>query len=474
VIKIEVIKVFFGENKNMKSLSSGAGIYVIAIISGISGILFGYDTGVISGAILYIEGQFNLNSFMRELVVSAVLIGAIIGAFMGGTLADRYGRKKMIIVAAIIFGAGAIGTSVTPDVIVLIIGRIVVGIAIGMASFIAPLYISEMAPPRIRGSLVTFNQLFITIGIVISYLVDYGLSLALPPTFNWRFMLGLAVVPAVVLLVAMSRMPSSPRWLVNNGMMDRARSTLIEIRKKDDVSDELNEIVTSLNKQKGGRKELFSPLIKPAMIVGVALAIFQQVTGINTVIYYAPTIFEFAGFPSSLAIFVTVLVGIVNVGFTVVALFLLDRLGRRILLLIGLAGMSGSLILLGIVFFLPALLSQLGTLAAVSLMAYVAFFAIGLGPVFWLLISEIYPLKVRGLAMSIVTEVNWGSNLIISLTFLTLVQAIGRSGTFWIYAAVGIGAFIFTYLYVPETKHRTLEEIEEHWRGGKHPLELGR
>jgi SP family galactose:H+ symporter-like MFS transporter len=274
--------------------------------------------------------------------------------------------------------------------------------------------------------------------------------------------------------VAMSRMPRSPRWLVNNGMEDLARSTLIEIRKKDDVSDELNEIVTSLNKQKGGRKELFSPLIKPAMIVGVALAIFQQVTGINTVIYYAPTIFEFAGFPSSLAIFVTVLVGIVNVGFTIVALILLDRVGRRILLLIGLAGMSASLILLGIVFFLPALLSQLGTLAAVSLMAYVGFFAIGLGPVFWLLISEIYPLKVRGLAMSIVTEVNWGANLIISLTFLTLVGSIGRSGTFWIYAVVGIAAFIFTYLYVPETKERTLEEIEEHWRGGKHPRELGR
>jgi MFS family permease len=202
--------------------------------------------------------------------------------------------------------------------------------------------------------------------------------------------------------------------------------------------------------------------------------IFQQVTGINTIIYYAPTIFQNVGFPSSAAIFVAVLVGLMNVGFTVVALLLLDRLGRRVLLLIGLAGMSGSLILLGIVFFLPALLSQAGTLAVVSLMAYVAFFAIGLGPVFWLLISEIYPLKVRGLAMSIVTDVNWGANLIIALTFLTLVQSLGFSSTFWIYAAVGIGALIFTYLYVPETKHRTLEEIEEHWRGGKHPLELGK
>jgi SP family galactose:H+ symporter-like MFS transporter len=325
--------------------------------------------------------------------------------------------------------------------------------------------------PRIRGSLVSFNQLFITIGIVISYLVDYALT----PINGWRYMLGLAVIPAVILLIAMTFMPNSPRWLASNGKIDNARTTLIKVRKKDNVNDELNDILSSLNKQKGGWKELFNPLIKPAMIVGVSLAIFQQVTGINTVIYYAPTIFEFAGFQSSAAaIFATMIVGLVNVGFTVVAIYLLDRLGRRKLLLIGLAGMSGMLIMLGIVFFLPSLLNQLGTLAAFGLMAYVAFFAIGLGPVFWLLISEIYPLKVRGLAMSVVTEANWGSNFIIALTFLTLIQVLGRSGTFWLYAVVGIAALIFTYAYVPETKGRTLEDIEEHWRGGKHPRELGR
>jgi SP family galactose:H+ symporter-like MFS transporter len=454
----------------MKSFSNKSGIYIIALISGISGMLFGYDTGVISGAILFIKQDFALQPFMQELIISGVLIGAIIGAFIGGSLADRYGRRRMILIAAIIFAGGAIGTSLSMDVITLITGRIIVGIAIGMASFIAPLYISEMSPPKIRGSLVSFNQLFITIGIVISYLVDYALS----PINGWRYMLGLAAIPAIVLLIAMIFMPSSPRWLVTEGMMNKARSTLIRVRNIDNVNDELNEIVTSLNKQKGGRKELFNPLIKPAMIVGVSLAIFQQVTGINTVIYYAPTIFEFAGFESSAAaIFATVIVGIVNVGFTIVAIILLDRLGRRKLLLLGLAGMSSMLIMLGIVFFLPSLLNQLGTLAAIGLMAYVAFFALGLGPVFWLLISEIYPLKVRGLAMSIVTEANWGSNFIIALTFLTLVQLLGKSGTFWLYAIVGIAALIFTYSYVPETKGRTLEDIEEHWRGGKHPRELG-
>ena len=441
------------------------------MVSGISGMLFGYDTGVISGAILFIKEEFSLLPFMQELVVSAVLIGAIIGALIGGSLADRYGRKNMIILAAIIFAGGAVGTSLTQDIIVLIVGRIIVGIAIGMASFIAPLYISEMSPPKIRGSLVSFNQLFITIGIVLSYLVDYAFT----PINGWRYMLGLAAIPALILLIAMIFMPSSPRWLVNNGTMDKARSTLIEIRRTNNINDELNEISTSLEKQKGGRKELFSPLIKPALIVGISLAIFQQVTGINTVIYYAPTIFEFAGFQSAAAaIFATLLVGIVNVVFTLIAIFLLDRVGRRKLLLLGLTGMSGMLIMLGIVFFLPNLLNQLGTLAAIGLIAYVAFFAIGLGPVFWLLISEIYPLKVRGLAMSVVTEANWGSNLIIALTFLTLIQFLGRSGTFWCYAIVGILALIFTYFYVPETKGRTLEQIEEHWRGGRHPRELGR
>jgi SP family galactose:H+ symporter-like MFS transporter len=457
--------------KIKKSISSNSGIYIIAMISGISGMLFGYDTGVISGAILFIKQEFFLSSVLQEIVVSAVLIGAIIGAFMGGSFADRFGRRKMIIVASIIFAAGAIETSLAPEIITLLIGRIIVGIAIGMASFIAPLYISELSPPRIRGSLVTFNQLFITIGIVISYGVDYALA----PINGWRYMMGLAAIPAVILLIAMFFMPNSPRWLVNEGKEDKARSTLIRIRKRNNVEDELNEIITSLNKQQAGWKEMFNPLIKPAIIVGVSLAIFQQVTGINTVIYYAPTIFQFAGFHSSAAaIFATFVVGFVNVGFTVVAIFLLDRIGRRKLLLIGLAGMSGTLMLLGIVFFLPSLLNELGTLAAAFLMAYVGFFAIGLGPVFWLLISEIYPLKVRGLAMSVVTEANWGANLVIALTFLTLIQLLGRSGTFWLYAVVGILALIFTYVYVPETKGRTLEEIEEHWRGGKHPRELGR
>jgi SP family galactose:H+ symporter-like MFS transporter len=446
-------------------------VYLVAALSALGGMLFGYDTGVISGAILFIRQDFALSDFTVGLVVSAVLIGAVIGAAIGGDISDHFGRRKVIIAAAAIFALGAVSTATVPDVNLLILGRIAVGIAIGIASLVTPLYISEMSPPRMRGSLVSLNQLAITIGIVVSYLVDFSLA----AFQGWRYMLGLAAIPAVVLGIGMLPLPDTPRWLINHDEADNARKVLKRIQGKDNVEGEIKEIQDSLKKQRGGRAELFNPLVKPALVIGVSLAIFQQVTGINTVIYYAPTIFQFAGITSaSSAILATVAVGVANVILTIVAILLLDRVGRRPLLLIGLAGMTFSLTLLGAVFFLPSLLSSLGYLAVVGLMLYVASFAIGLGPVFWLLISEIYPLRVRGLAMSIASEANWGSNLIIALTFLTLVQVLGRSGTFWLYALVGVGAWIFAFLLVPETKGKTLEEIEEHWRKGLHPSEMGR
>ncbi len=399
----------------------------------------------------------------------AVLIGAVIGAAVAGYLADRVGRRKMILVAALVFILGAIGTAFTPNVLLLIAGRIVVGLAIGITSMTAPLYISEVAPAKVRGSLVSLNQLAITIGIVVSYLVDYALA----PIQGWRYMLGLAAIPAVILALGMLPLPDTPRWLVNHNEPEKARLVLKRIRGNENAEKELDEIQNGLKGQKAGRFELLSPLVKPALIIGVALAILQQVTGINTVIYYAPKIFQFAGISSSsAAIFSTLLVGVVNVAFTVVAIILVDCVGRRPLLLVGLAGMVSSLTLLGFSFYLSSLFGLQGTLATAGLMIYVASFAIGLGPVFWLLISEIYPLKVRGLAMSIASEANWGSNLIIALTFLTFIQVLGLSGTFWLYAVVGVLALVFCYKLVPETKGHTLEEIESHWRAGKHPREM--
>jgi SP family galactose:H+ symporter-like MFS transporter len=374
---------------------TGRFVYAAAAISALGGMLFGYDTGVISGAILFVEQDFGLSDFMVGAVVSAVLLGAAVGAAFGGDLADHVGRRKVIILAAVIFALGAVGTALAPNVLLLLFGRVVVGIAIGVASITAPLYISEVSPSKARGSLVSLNQLAITIGIVVSYLVDYGLA----DIQGWRYMLGLAAIPAVILGLGMLPLPDSPRFLVKHGQLDDARAVLKRIRSKAEVDDELNEIQASLKEQRTGRAEFFNPLVKPALIIGISLAIFQQTTGINTVIYYSPKIFQFAGILSaSSAILATVAVGVVNVVMTIAAIMLLDRVGRRPLLLVGLAGMIFSLGLLGTAFLLPSLSGMLGDMALVGLMLYVAFFAIGLGPVFWLLISEIYPLKVRGLA----------------------------------------------------------------------------
>ena len=454
-----------------KKHHGGLFIYIISAISALGGLLFGYDTGVISGAILFIKNEFALSPGIEEIVVSSVILGALVGAIMGGRLTDRFGRRRVIIITAAVFALGALATAAAPGVIWLVAGRFVVGAAIGVASFVTPLYISEVSPDSIRGKLVSFNQLAITIGIVISYLIGYVLSKG----GDWRLMFGLAAIPAGILAVGMLFMPPSPRWLASHSMIDKAHGVLKRIRGGADVSKEMRGIEESLNQQSGDWSELLSPLVRPAVVVGIGLAILQQVTGINTVIYYAPTIFQFAGFKSaSSAILATVGVGIINMLMTIVAMQLLDRVGRRPLLLIGISGMVLSLGVLGFDFSLHHLSGVLGWAAVVSLMLYVGSFAIGMGPVFWLLISEIYPLKIRGLAMSIATVANWGANFIVALTFLTMIKILGRPGTFWVYAAVGVVAWFFSYFLVPETKERSLEYIESHWRAGKHPRLMGK
>ena len=443
-------------------------VIIAAAITAIGGMLFGYDTGVISGAILFIRQAFSLSSTAQEVVVSAVLVGAVIGASISGTLADKYGRRIMVITAATVFGIGAIFTALTPEIYTLIAGRIVVGIAIGIASFIAPLYIAEVAPVSIRGALVSLNQLAITVGIVISYLVDFAFA----PSGGWRWMLGLAVVPSLILGIGMYLMPPSPRWLYSKGRIDKARSVLERIRMTRSVTEEMKEIRESLVcEQECSWSEILDPVVRPALIVGVGLAAFQQLTGINTVIYYAPTILEFAGFQSAaVSILATAGIGMINVIMTIVAISLIDRVGRRPLLLVGLIGMVISLAILGIAFVLPGLSTSLGLLAVISLMLYVGSFAIGLGPVFWLIISEIYPLKIRGRAMSTATIVNWGTNLLVAITFLSLIQIIGAPGTFWFYSIIGIMAWVFVYFLVPETKGKSLEEIEANLHAGKNTM----
>jgi SP family galactose:H+ symporter-like MFS transporter len=439
-------------------------VYLSAAITALGGMLFGYDIGVISGAILFIKKDFSLSPGMEEIVVSSVLLGSLVGSAVGGILADRLGRRRSLISAAVIFGFGAIGAAFAPDTAWLVAARIVSGTAIGIASFIAPLYISEIAPVNIRGKLVSINQVALTSGIVISYLIDYAFS----GSQEWRWMFALAVIPASVFGIGLTLIPNSPRWLVVRGHSDQARAVLQRIRIPEQVESELSEIQHSVEQQKGHWSELLSPLLRPAMIVGVGLAIAQQITGINTVIYYAPTIFKFAGLSSaSVAILASVGVGIINVAFTVVAMQLIDRIGRRPLLLISLAGMALSLFVLGLAFSLPQFSGSLGWIAVVSLMVYVGSFAVGLGPVFWLMLSEIYPLRIRGRAMSVGTVSNWSANLIVAVSFLTLTQVMGKPATFWLYGVVSIGAWLFAFYLVPETKGKTLEQIEAHWRAEK-------
>jgi len=446
-------------------------VYVIAGVAALAGLLFGYDTGVISGAVLFIKDQFALSATVEEMVVSAVLVGAVIGAASSGQLSDRFGRRRVLIVTAVIFAIGSIGTAMAPTVAILIAGRIVIGLAIGVASFTAPLYISEISPVHIRGALVSLNQLAITCGIVLSYVVDYSFA----GHKDWRWMFAMGVVPALILLVGMIVLPSSPRWLMTQNLTEKARKVLKKVRGTSDVQHEIDEISETLGEETGGWKELFQPWLKMPLFIGLVLGLFQQITGINVVIYYAPTIFQFAGFSSAaVAILATAGVGVVNVLMTIVAIKFVDRIGRRPLLAIGLIGMTISLGVLGFAFSLPTLSEELKWIAVGSLMLYVASFAISLGPIFWLIIAEIYPLKIRGRAMSMATMFSWICNLVVAMTFLTLIEKVGRAGTFWVYGGICIAGWFFCYFFVPETKGHSLEEIEEHWHSGKSPRELGK
>jgi sugar porter (SP) family MFS transporter len=437
-------------------------VVLTAAIAGLGGLLFGYDTGVIAGALLFIKTDFGLGSFAQGLVVAAVPIGAVGGAAVAGPAADTYGRRLMILVAAAVFIVGALASAAAPGVEVLVGARIVIGVAIGLASAAAPVYISEVAPPESRGRLVSFFQLAVTIGILVAYLV----GLAFNGIEGWRWMLGLGCVPALALGFGMARMPQSPRWLVMTGDDFAARATLAKIRvdDPDTIDRELEEIKESIDEKPGAWSELLQPVVKAALVVGVGLAILQQVTGINTVIYYAPTIVEFTGVNSSAgSILAAVGVGIINVAFTVLALRLLDRAGRRTLLMIGVSGMVVSLFALGLAFVGGGGSTLSSVVAIVSLMAYVASFAVSLGPIFWLLNAEIYPLSVRSKAAGIGTMANWTFNFIVSLTFLLLIEALGRPGAFWFYGVIGILTLIFCWKLVPETKGKRLEDIQAYF-----------
>ena len=432
---------------------------VIACIAALGGLLFGYDTGVISSALLFIRDIFHLSTTMQGLVAGIALAGAALGALMAGGLADRFGRRTVIIATAMLFVLGSIVSALAGALTMLLAGRVLVGAAIGVSSMLTPLYLAEMAPPAQRGAVVSLNQLCITLGILVSYLAGFALA---GVGEGWRWMLALGAVPGVILGCGMTVLPESPRWLAGHGRPQQAEAALRRLRAGADVTAEFAELRRDV--APAGRSapiaHLWSRALRRPLIIGVGLALFQQVTGINTVIYFAPTILEKAGLSSaSSAILATAGIGLVNVVMTLVSIRLIDRLGRRPLLLASLAGMTLALVALaaGTAF---GTAGPLAGLTLVSLCGYVAFFAIGLGPVFWLLIAEIFPLSVRGRAMGVATVGQWLFNLMVTITFLNLVAGIGEAGTFLLYAALTVVALVFTYVLVPETKGRSLEAIE--------------
>ena len=441
------------------------------VFGALGGLLFGYDTGVISGAILFIKKDFELSPFLEGAVVAVLLLGALVGAATAGPLADRIGRRKLLLIAAVIFAVGALGAAVAPGTGVLILFRFILGLAVGCAALIVPLYLAEIAPPEARGAIGSLNQLMVVLGILLAFVVNAFLA----PSEEWRWMLGIAVVPSIILFVGMYAMPETPRFLVRRGKEDEARAVLERIMDPSDVDAELEEIRKIDEEESQGARlaDLAQDWVRPALMVAIGLAVFQQLVGINTIIYYAPTTLTNVGYGDSAAITANIVIGVINVALTLLAIKLVDRVGRKPLLLAGLAGMILSLTVLGLSLTLMAEPKQASDPAAVvtliCLGTFIASFAATWGPVVWVMLPEVLPLHVRGAAMGVAIALHWFANFAVSQSFPLLIDAFSPGAVFLGYAGIGVIATVFVLRMVKETKGRSLEEIEDalHGRGDR-------
>ncbi len=431
-------------------------VYAV-LVAALGGFLYGYHIAAISGALLFIAEQFTLTSSQEGTLVSLLLLGSLFGALCSGALADRVGRKPALLLTAAIFIGGTGIVYLATSFSTLMYGRAILGFAIGLVSLLVPLYLAEISPPHSRGAFVSINQLAITIGILIAYFVNYLYA----DTGNWRMMFAWGMAPALLQIIGGIFLPETPSWLMANRQETAAIQAFTRLRRDREWKGCLTEMQHSASPRKDhGWKALLQSRFRFVLILGLCIATFQQITGINTVIFYAPKIFQVAGFSSaSNAIFATVSIGIMNVVATALSVWLLDRLGRRPLLLFGVGGMIISLLVLSGAFFVQS--SSIGLIAVISLMSYVACFGIGLGPITWLLLSEIYPLSIRGKAMTLAISLNSLANYVVSLVFLDLIGALGISWTFILFAGIGIIALGVIWRYVPETKGKRLEEIEK-------------
>lgn len=451
-----LVEIFRGDNRFVTG---------IALLAALGGILFGFDTGVVSGALPFIAKSFHLGALGQSWVVGSLLLGAVGGAFISGKLADLISRKWTKFVAGCVFTCAGLWSALSPDFSSLIASRVVLGLAVGTASFVAPMYIAEQSPPRLRGGMTALNQFAgITLGILLAYVADYGLA---GFSDNWRWMFGFEAVPGIALAVAMVFVPHTPRWLVQQDRSEDAARVLARTRPGVDPGDEVREIEHVARSQGAFRlRQLLGPKLRMLLIVGVGMAVFQQVLGINTVIYFGTTILHFTGLNLSASVAETVFIGVVNFVFAGVAVFLIDKVGRKPLLVLSAVGCTLTLIVLGIYFYQGSGFQHANADVALgALLAYLAFFEIGLGPVFWVMIAEIYPLRSRPKAMAVATMFNWGFNFLVSYYFLQLTNLIGKAGTFWLYAGLGVCAAVFFASFVPETRNQSLEEIERQVTG---------
>ncbi len=444
----------------------------VSCVVAVGGLLFGYDTAVIAGAIGFLQTKFHLDAFMTGWVASSILFGCIIGATLAGILSDYFGRKKILIVSALLFMVSSILSAIPHTVTELVIGRIIGGLGIGITSLLSPLYIAEIAPAKIRGRLVSLNQLAIVIGIFVVYFVNAGIAGAGEAAWNintgWRWMFGVGIIPSLIFLILLFFVTESPRWLVQKGRKEEALQILKRINNNSQqAKTQLDEIKKSIKNESGSIKELFRPGLRIALVIGVLLGIFQQFSGSNAIMYYAPEIFKSTGVGDNIAFIQTVMIGAVNMIFTLVAIWLIDKVGRKILLMVGSVSMAACLMIIGVCFHLG---KTGGPWILIFILLAIASYAVSLAPVTWVIASEIFPTRIRGRAMSFVTVVIWIGDFVVSQTFPVLINTIGSALTFGTYALMLVLAFLFVLKVVPETRNKTLEDIANSWGQQKNIL----
>jgi len=460
------------------SKETGSMVYIagISVVATLGGLLFGYDTAVISGAIGPLAVRFGLSPAATGWAAASALVGCIFGVTLAGEMADRLGRKRALLLAAVLFFVSAVGTALPRNFTEFIVFRMIGGIGVGIASMTSPMYIAEVSPARIRGRMVSLNQLAIVFGMFIVYFVNYFIALQGDQAWNeavgWRWMFGSEALPALALLVLMTLVPETPRFLMKQGNRHAAQHILERIGGRECARSEIAEIERTLEMESGSWGELFRPGIRRIVIAGIVLAVFQQVTGINVFLYFAPEIFKKLGTGTDTALLQTIVVGFVNMLFTLVAIYTVDKTGRKPLMLIGFAGMGLSLSAMGFL----AYIQKVEAWMLVFVLGYIACFALSVGPVTWVILSEIFPTKIRGRAMSVATFCLWSANYVVSQTYPMMAEnkrldaAFHGGFPFWIYGAFCVASILFVLWAIPETKGKSLEEIERMWIvGGVRP-----